>query len=584
MTKNQPIIPRTADVVVVGSGAGGMLAAIRLAELGLKPLIIEKEHKFGGTSATSGGFVWIPNHGRPGNELDTREAALTYLSRVCKGDFRQDRVEAYVDNGPEMVRFLDTIGITLDVIPFPDYFRDEPGATDSRMIGARELDASELGDEFFRLRESAGAFKLFNRYTLDLGQAFAFAARPRGWQLVAAKMFAKYWLDFGWRRKSYRDRRLTLGAALVGRLRRALLERGVELSLNSKLLGLVEQNGRVTGVRIARNDVPMTIDTRYGVILAAGGFEQNQAMRDRYLPVKTDVRWSQSPKGANSGDAILAGQAIGAATESMDCCWWAPSMQLPSREIPNVDVTHQMWLDHKHPNSLCVNRLGKRFVNEGCSYDRFGLAMIEDQKKTGANVPCWMIFDTTYRKHYTAGGILPSSVVPDRKIPQDWWDEYLYRADTIEELAMKLEIDPQVLKQTVARMNEFARTGVDTEFNRGESSYDRYFGDARVGPNPCIGPVDKAPYYAVRVDLGDLGGKGGLKADAFARVLDQSDKPIDGLYAIGNCSGAPFGNAYPGAGSTLGPATVFGFVAANHIASRVNVSPAKKSEPLGEYQ
>lgn len=573
------------DVVVVGSGAGGMLAAIRLADLGLKPILIEKEHKFGGTSATSGGFVWIPNHGRPGNESDSREDALTYLSRVCKGDFRQDRVDAYVDRGKDMVRYLDEIGITLDVIPFPDYFRDEPGATDSRMIGARELDAAELGEQFFELREAANAFKLFNRYTLDLGQAFAFAARPRGWQLVAARMFAKYWLDLGWRRKSYRDRRLTLGAALVGRLRKAMLERGIELSLNTRLVRIVEEDGRVTGVEVTRNDVPMTMEARYGVILAAGGFEQNQQMRDRHLPVRTDARWSQTPKGANVGDAILAGQAIGAATESMDCCWWAPSMQLPSREVANVDVTHQMWLDHKHPNSVCVNRLGKRFVNEGCSYDRFGLAMIEDQKASGANVPCWMIFDATYRKHYTAGGILPSTVTPDRSIPRDWWDHYLYRADTIEELAAKIDLDPVTLRDTVGRMNDYARTGVDLEFHRGESSYDRYFGDARVGPNPCLGPVDKPPFYAVRVDLGDLGGKGGLKADASARVLDQADKPIEGLYAIGNCSGAPFGNAYPGAGSTLGPATVFGFIAANHIATRANIPTARAlSDRVGEYQ
>ncbi len=559
------------DVVVVGSGAGGMVAAVRAADLGLSAIVIEKEHRYGGTSATSGGFVWIPNHGRPGNEGDTREAALTYLSRVCQGDFRQDRVEACVDRGPEMVRYLDGIGIALDVIPFPDYFRDEPGATDSRMIGARELDAKELGEAFFTMRETFGAFKLFNRYTLDLMQSFAFAQRPRGWQWVAARMFARYWLDLGWRRLTWRDRRLTLGAALVGRLRKAMLERDIPLWLDTRLTSLSERDGKVTGVSVTRHGVPMEIEARHGVILAAGGFEQNQEMRDRYLPVKTDARWSQSPKGANMGEATVAGEAIGAATESMDCCWWAPSMQLPSREVANTDVTHQMWLDHKHPHSLCVNRLGLRFVNEGGAYDRFGLAMIEDQKRTGANLPCWMIFDANYRKLYTAGGILPSTVVPDRKIPRDWWDQYLYRAGSIEELAGKIGIDPATLSATVARMNEFARTGVDLDFARGQSSYDKFFGDPRHGPNPCLGPVDKAPFYAIRVDLGDLGGKGGLKADASGRVLDVQDRPIEGLYAIGNNSGAPWGNAYPGGGSTLGPATVFGFIAASHIARRANV-------------
>lgn len=562
------------DVVVVGSGAGGLLSAIRASDLGLKALVVEKEHRYGGTSATSGGFVWVPNHGRPGNEADGRDLALTYLSRVCKGDFRQDRVEACVDTGPDMVRYLDEIGIALDVIPFPDYFRDEPGATDSRMIGARELDARELGDDFFTMRESATAFRLFNRYTLDLLQAFAFAQRPRGWQLVAAKMFAKYWLDVSWRRKTWRDRRLTMGAALIGRLRLAMKKRGIPLWLDTKLVRLVERDGRVAGVEVTRHGVPMAIEARHGVVLAAGGFEQNQEMRDRYLPVKTDARWSQSPRGANMGDAIVAGQAVGAATESMDCCWWAPSMQLPSREVANVDVTHQMWLDHKHPHSLCINRLGQRFVNEGGSYDRFGLAMIEDHKRTGANLPCWMIFDATYRKLYTAGGILPSMVVPDRKIPRDWWDQYLYKADSLEHLAGKIDIDPAALCATVQRFNGYARSGVDEEFQRGQSSYDKYFGDPRMGPNPCLGAVESAPFYAIRVDLGDLGGKGGLKADASARVLDGDDRPIEGLYAIGNTAGAPWGNAYPGGGSTLGPATAFGFIAANHIARRANLTAA----------
>jgi 3-oxosteroid 1-dehydrogenase len=251
-------------------------------------------------------------------------------------------------------------------------------------------------------------------------------------------------------------------------------------------------------------------------------------------------------------------------------------MQLPARDVPNVDVAHQMFFDHRHPHSVCVNRLGFRFVNESCSYDRFGIAMIEDHRKTGANVPCWMIFDATYRAKYTCGGIMPASFMPDRKIPPDWWDNYVYRADTIGELAAKIGIDGTRLCGVIAEMNGYAATGVDLEFGRGRDTYDRYFGDSRVSPNPCMGPIDKPPYYAVRIDLGDLGTKGGVKADEHARVLDRQGHPIPGLYAAGNSSGSAFGNCYPGAGGTLGPALTFAYIAANDIATRAAAAPRRR--------
>jgi 3-oxosteroid 1-dehydrogenase len=251
----------------------------------------------------------------------------------------------------------------------------------------------------------------------------------------------------------------------------------------------------------------------------------------------------------------------------MGCAWWAPSMQLPARDVPNVDITHPMFFDHRHPHSVCVNRLGSRFVNESCSYDRFGIAMIDDHRRTGANVPCWMIFDATYRAKYACGGIMPSSVMPDRKIPPDWWDNYVYRADSIEGLAEKLGLEDGRLARVIGEMNRYAATGVDPEFGRGTEIYDRYFGDARVTPNPCLGPIDAPPYYAIRIDLGDLGTKGGLKADEHARVLDRQGDPIPGLYAAGNSSASVFGDCYPGSGGTLGPALTFAFIAANNIAT-----------------
>ena len=311
-----------------------------------------------------------------------------------------------------------------------------------------------------RCASSRTAFKMFNRYSLDLGQSFALSQRRFGWQWVAAKILLKYWLDIRWRMKTRRDRRATMGASLIAGLRRELNRRGVPVLLNTGLERLDVAGGRVVGVGLSCRR-PMAYVRANAVVLAAGGFEQSQAMRDRCMAVPTDAKWSLTPPGANVGDAIRAGEAIGAATEFMECAWWAPSMQLPARDVPNVDITHPMFFDHRHPHSVCVNRLGSRFVNESCSYDRFGIAMIEDHRRTGANVPCWMIFDATYRAKYACGGIMPSSVMPDRKIPPDWWDNYVYRADSIEALAEKLGLEGGRLARVIGEMNRYAATGVD---------------------------------------------------------------------------------------------------------------------------
>jgi 3-oxosteroid 1-dehydrogenase len=411
-------------------------------------------------------------------------------------------------------------------------------------------------------------FMLSNRYSLDLAQSLALSARPAGWQWVVARMFARYWLDLAWRMKTRRDRRATMGNALIGRLFRELNRRGVTVALNVRPSRILSEGGHTTGLEVDVNGERCRLGVRNGLILAAGGFEQSQELRDENLPVETDTKWSLTPPGGNSGELLVAARDIGAATQFLQHCWWAPSMQLPTGTSPDLTVTHQMFFDHRHPHSVVVNRLGKRFVNESCTYDDFGKAMIADQQRSGANLPCWMVFDATYRRRYTCGGIMPSSVVPDRKVPKQWWDTYLYRAPSIAELAEKISVPQSSLENTVAKMNGFAASGKDEEFGRGEGQYDRFFGDQGMSPNPCLGPIDNAPYYAVRIDLGDLGTKGGLKVDANAQVVDTEDKPIGGLYAVGNCSASPFANCYPGSGGTIGPAMTFAFVAADHISGR----------------
>ena len=555
------------DVIVIGSGAGGLLAALRAAANGLSTIVFEKTNFYGGTTATSGGAIWVPCHGLDGHE-DSHEQALAYLRHVTAGEAQGDRIEVYLDHAPAMIAFLQQCGIFCDMMAgYPDYYTEAPGALAGRALVPREIDGKDLGEDYADLRSPFGAFMLFDRYSLDLEQAFALSARLPGWRRVAAAMMLRYWLDLPWRLKSQRDRRATMGNALIGAMRRELKRRGVPVVLNSALSHILEDDGRVTGVEIAGNGAHGRFEARIGVILASGGFEQSQVLRDEYLPVATDRHWSMTPPGANTGDALIAASAIGAAREFMDYCWWAPSTLLPAPDNPQALVTHQMFFDHRHPHSLVVNGLGQRFVNESCSYDDFGKAMIADQLKSGANLPCWMIFDATYRARYGCGGILPGSVMPDSRVPQSWWNGYFYKAATLDELAGRIGVPADALASSVADINRFAREGKDQVFARGESAYDRFFGDQTVQPNPSLGPVDQPPFYAIRIQLGDLGTKGGIKVDANAQVIDTAGRPIGGLYAVGNCAASPFANCYPGSGGTIGPAMVFGMIAADHLAA-----------------
>ncbi len=555
------------DVIVCGSGAAGLVAAVRLSDLGLKPLVIEKTSRYGGTSATSGGGIWIPNNGLS-SQPDSKEGALRYLSHVSNGDFRRDKLEAYVEAAPQMLDYLQSLGVAFVSVPgFPDYYSQAPGASTDRSLFPVEMDGAELGIDFFYMRELPSIFKLFDRYSLDLEQSFALSAKEFGWQWVAAKLILKYWTDFAWRRKTSIDRRLTQGRALIGGLRKAMLDRNIPLRLNTGVTRLLETQGKVHGVEVISNMHTRQIEASQAVVLAAGGFEQNQTLRDKFLTVPTKSCWSLTPKSANTGDALKAGIAVGADTESMGCAWWAPSMQIPSLSVPNVDEVQPLFFDYYHPHSLCVNRRGDRFVNESCPYDQFGQAMVRDQQKSGANVPCWLIFDSTFRRKYSCGPILPSFVMPDDRLPKDWWEGYLIRARSIGDLAAEIGIDGDVLADTITKFNGFAHTGKDADFGRGDGGFDRYFGDPDCAPNPCLGRVEAPPFYAVKIDLGDLGTKGGLKTDSDARVLNTEGATIEGLYAVGNSAGSPFGDCYPGGGGTLGPATIFAYIAARHIAA-----------------
>jgi len=558
---------QTYDVVVVGSGAAGATAALRAADLGLSVLIIEKAHKYGGTSATSGGVMWLPNHQLVPSD-DSREQVMEYIDGLLRSDIRRDRLDAFVDAAPELAQYLQSIGVPVMPSAWPDYFAGAPGARGDRSVIVDTFDGRELGDNFLLMREQYSRFKVLNRYSMDVMEFFSLSTRSPGWVKTFAKMAWRYWVDFSTRVLGKRDRRFTMGAALMGHLFKQVFDRGVEVRLATKLEELIVANGEVAGVKVSNYGRVYDIHATRGVVLSAGGFEWNQELRDRYLKVPGLTRYSSSPEDANRGEGLLAGVKVGADTEHTEACWWIPTMHMPMPLASNFDEIHQAAFDVGRPHSVCVNRNGDRFVDEACSYDEFGEAMVRDQLATGANCPCWLVFDATFREKFTAGGFLPTLLLPDWKIPKDFWNHYIFKADTIEALAAKINIPGNSLKTVVAQMNQYAKSGEDPEFGRGSNDYDRMFGDANVSPNPCLGPINRSPYYAVPINMGDLGTKGGLKADVSGRVLDSDNQPIEKLYAAGNNSGSPFGNLYPGAGGTIGPAMVFGFLAANDIASR----------------
>ena len=561
------------DVIVVGSGAAGAMAALRAAELGLRPLIIEKAHKYGGTSAASGGVLWIPNHGLTENG-DSREQALQYLNKLVSGPIQRDRLEAFIDRGPEMVRFMRSLGIAVAPAQWPDYFPDVPGARSDRSIICPTFDGRQLGEHFTLMREQYTRFKLLNRYSMDLAEFFALSARARGWVFALLKILWRYWSDFGTRRITRRDRRFTSGAALMGQIYQGIFAHDIEVRLETKLNELVMLDGRVAGVRVSHFGRCYEIRALHGVVLCAGGFEWNQALRERFFPVPGLTRHSSTPEDANRGEALLAGLQIGAATEHTESGWWIPTMHMPMPAVSNFEEIHQAAFDVGRPHSVCVNRNGVRFVDEACGYDDFGQAMVTDQLRTGSNCPCWLVFDASFRAKFSAGGFMPTAVLPDRRIPPDWWDHYIFTAPTVAALAEKIQVPAEALARSVASINTSSKTGQDPEFGRGGNAYDRFFGDPTAKPNPSLAPIETAPFYAVPINLGDLGTKGGLKADAQARVLRADGHPIPNLYAAGNASGSPFGNCYPGAGGTIGPALTFGYIAANDIAARAGKQQA----------
>lgn len=553
------------DVIVVGSGGGALLSALRAHDLGLKVLVIEKSDQYGGTTATSGGAVWAPlsDEGRAGG--DDFESAYTYLKAATGGTTTDGKVRAYLESAPEMIRYINTKTALRYKMSegYADYYPEMPCASENgRAMEPEPFDGARLGDELQRLRPSHPGVTL-NGIAMTIPESNAMATKAPGWFGVVLKIMLRYYFDLPWRFKTKRDRRLCLGNALIGGLRHAMLERNMPLWLECPMESLLFEDGRVQGVLANRKGTKLAIRARRGVILAAGGFERNQAMRDKYLPQPSLQEWAATPAGLNTGDTIRAAEAIGARLEHMEMVWGVPTVRHPGV----MQGAQAVFSERGFGGSVCVNRQGQRFASEALSYDRFQHAMYEENARSGGSVPAWWVFDAKYRKNCPFGPFLPTLAMPDSKIPVDWWGQMIFKDQTLEGLARQIGVDAGGLADTVRRNNEYARTGVDPEFGRGNSVYDRYWSLRNAERNPCLISIDTAPYYAVKIDAGDTGTKGGPAITDDGQVIDQAGQPIPGLYCIGNNAAAALGRAYPGAGGTIGPGMTFGFRAANHLAA-----------------
>lgn len=547
------------DVIVVGSGAGALLAAIRASDEGLKALVVEKTDLVGGTSAISGGGIWIPdNHDIPKAGLrDSVDVAFGYVKACAKGLASDDRVLAYVETARHMARYLGEIGVPYRCIPlYSDYYPHIQGALPgSRTMDPLEFNAAKLGmDGLALLRPTNPGQLILGRMNINAFQARTLLAREKKAKWMLMGIMARYFLDYPWRRKTKRDRRLTGGQALVGGLLTALRKRNITLALQTPLESLITEGSRVTGVVVKQGGQLIRLQARKGVVLGAGGFERNQEMRDAHLPKPTNQAWTATPPGANTGDAIRAGAAVGAQMHLMAHTWGVPTL-----EVPKEEKFRPLFVERSMPGCMVVNARGERFLNESGPYPEFQQAMFANHAKTGGGIPAWIVFDATFRTNYPIGPLMPGSAVPDSRMRKSWLNTVYWKGETLEELAAHIGVDAAGLKASAARMTDFARTGKDLEFDRGGNVFDRYYGDVNVSPNPNLAPIAKGPFYAMKLLPGDIGTKGGLLTDRDARVLDGAGNVIEGLYCIGNNSASVMGPAYPGAGSTLGPAMTFGY-------------------------
>ncbi|KAA1395894.1 3-oxosteroid 1-dehydrogenase [Aeromicrobium ginsengisoli] len=547
---------QTCDVIVVGAGGAGMTAALAAAKHGLDTVVIEKSAYFGGSTARSGGGVWIPGNRalrKAGQvEADDAQQARTYLDSIVGDVVPKERRDTFLDRGPEVIDFLlDNTPVQLKWVPeYADYLPEQPGGRPrGRSVEPVPMDGRILGAELDRLHPPYAKAPANLIVTQADFRKISLGVRTLRGPLTMMRVMLKRVLS------SLRGRRMyAMGNALTISLRKGLMDAGVPVHYETPLTGLVIEGGRVVGVRAEHEGAEVVIRARRGVILGSGGFEKSDALREKFLPTPTEAGWSTGA-ATNTGAGIEAGVAVGAATDLMDDAWWGPTIPLPSGP----------WFclaERNLPGSIIVNSAGQRFMNEALPYVEATHAIYEGEATGVPHVPAWLVMDQRYRNRYLFAGLSPRQPFPGR------WYKFgtVRKADSLAKLAAEIEVPADALEETIRRFNGFAESGIDEDFHRGESAYDRYYADPRVKPNPSLHSIDHGPFYAVKIVPGDLGTKGGIVTDERARALRPDGSVIEGLYAAGNCSSAVMGRTYAGPGATIGPAMTFGYLAAEDIA------------------
>jgi 3-oxosteroid 1-dehydrogenase len=550
------------DVVVVGSGGAGMVAALAAAHRGLDTIVVEKAAHFGGSTARSGGGVWIPNNEvlKRDGVKDTAEAARTYLHGIVGDVVEAQRIDTYLERGPEMLSFvLKHSPLKMCWVPqYSDYYPEAPGGrAGGRSVEPKPFNAKKLGPDLAGLEPPYGKVPL-NVVVMqqDYVRLNQLKRHPRGvlrsLRVGARTMWAK----------ATGQHLVGMGRALIAPLRIALRKAGVPVRLNTALTDLYVEDGVVRGIYVRETGQseatePQLIRARKAVILGSGGFEHNEQMRVKYQRAPITTEWTVGAK-ANTGDGILAAEKLGAALEIMEDAWWGPT-------VPLVGAPWFALSERNSPGSIIVNMSGQRFMNESMPYVEACHHMYGGEfgqgPGPGENIPAWLVFDQQYRDRYIFAGLQPG-----QRIPRKWMESgVIIQADTLADLAAKAGLPVDEFAATVERFNGFARSGVDADYHRGESAYDRYYGDPTNKPNPNLGEISHPPYYAAKMVPGDLGTKGGIRTDVHGRALRDDGSVIEGLYAAGNVSAPVMGHTYPGPGGTIGPAMTFGYLAALHI-------------------
>lgn len=535
------------DYLVAGSGVAGLSAAITAAKNGLDVLVIESTDKWGGTTAISGGGLWMPHNPlmiRDGVE-DSVEEALDYMEKTI-GDVgpwtSRERKLAFLNGIPHYVDMLAEEGVKWTrAKDYPDYYPDLPGGRIGRGLETEPFNVLKLGKWRKTMRVSIPAPLKTDDVWL-LSRAWSTPdGFIRGARFVLRMLggFVTGQLKFG------------IGGALAGSLMYVVLRQKTPVWLNSPITELILEDGRVVGAVVKKNGKTVRVRSRRGVMLAAGGFAQNKEWRMKYHGVPG---WSSAPAG-QLGQGIEIGEKAGGVLGMMDDAWWGATSATPDDSPQHGFILNE----RSDPWSIVVDQNGNRYLNESESYIDFGHHMLEHEKKTKAAIPSWMVMDHRHVTHFLNATLM----VPGAKKKLAAMGE-LVEADTLAELARKMKVDEETFIATVERFNEFAREGVDRDFARGRTKYDQYYGDPLVKPNPNLGTIEKGPFRALKIYPGDLNTKGGLVTDEYARVVKKDGSVIKGLYAAGNNTASVMGHTYPGPGSTIGPAGVFGYLGALH--------------------